>query len=100
MLQPCYNSVTTLSMIYQVLIYVKLTVICSIVGARKNDKFDGVQVPPSMAGDMFWQLEKADNPINGTDASFHQCMLFMLIIIIKVIHLSVETNFESSMYPH
>ena len=37
-----------------------------LVGARKTNKQYGVDMTPSMAGDMFWQLEKINSPIDGT----------------------------------
>ena len=52
-----------------------------------------------MSGDLFWQLEKADSPINGIDTIVLITACFLYISSIKVTHLSLEINFESSMYP-
>lgn len=38
---------------------------CYTVGARKRENAHGVQKAPPISGDCFWQIEKADEPLNG-----------------------------------
>ena len=56
-----------------------------VVGARKRESVHGIQKAPPLSGDCFWQLEKANAPLNGEAFVFILCFMrgTLAIIVLK-----------------
>ena len=68
-------------------IFIKCCLECLfvVVGARKRESVHGIQKAPPLSGDCFWQLEKANAPLNGEAFVFILCFMrgTLAIIVLK-----------------
>ena len=71
--------------VWPLVILIDLECLFVVVGARKREFVHGIQKAPPLSGDCFWQLEKANAPLNGETFVFILCFMrgTLAIIILK-----------------